>query len=157
MPITEGDTAPGFDLHADGGVRVGSAAMSGRPYVLYFYPKDDTPGCTKEAIGFTEAYPEFQRLGVEVVGISKDSVSSHEKFKQKHGLCFPLASDEAGSVVEAFGTWVEKSMYGKTYMGIDRATFLVGSDGRVAKVWRGVKVPGHVEEVLEAARGLATA
>jgi peroxiredoxin Q/BCP len=157
MPITEGDPAPGFDLHADGGVRVGSDAMSGRAYVLYFYPKDDTPGCTKEAIGFTEAYPEFQRLGVEVVGISKDSVSSHEKFKQKHGLCFPLASDEAGSVVEAFGTWVEKSMYGKTYMGIDRATFLVGSDGRVAKVWRGVKVPGHVEEVLEAARGLATA
>ena len=155
--IGEGDPAPSFDLHADGGVRVGSEALSGRAYVLYFYPKDDTPGCTKEAIGFTEAYPEFQRLGVEVVGISKDSVSSHEKFKQKHGLCFPLASDEAGSVVEAFGTWVEKSMYGKRYMGIDRATFLVGSDGRVAKVWRGVKVPGHVEEVLAAARGLATA
>jgi peroxiredoxin Q/BCP len=155
--IGEGDAAPSFDLHADGGVRVGSESLSGRAYVLYFYPKDDTPGCTKEAIGFTEAYPEFQRLGVEVVGISKDSVSSHERFKQKHGLCFPLASDEAGSVVEAFGTWVEKSMYDKTYMGIDRATFLVGADGRVAKAWRGVKVPGHVEEVLEAARRLATA
>ena len=156
MTITEGDPAPAFDLHADGGVRVASDAMSGRAYVLYFYPKDDTPGCTKEAIGFTEAYPEFQRLGVEVVGVSKDTVSSHEKFKQKHGLCFPLASDEAGSLVEAYGTWVEKSMYGKRYMGIDRATFLVGQDGKVAKVWRGVKVPGHVEEVLEAARDLAS-
>ena len=157
MTITEGDPAPAFDLHADGGVRVASDAMSGRAYVLYFYPKDDTPGCTKEAIGFTEAYPEFQRLGVEVVGVSKDTVSSHEKFKQKHGLCFPLASDEAGSLVEAYGTWVEKSMYGKTYMGIDRATFLVAPDGRVARAWRAVKVPGHVEEVLEAARQLAAA
>ena len=157
MTITEGDPAPAFDLQADAGVRVASDAMGGRAYVLYFYPKDDTPGCTKEAIGFTEAYPEFQRLGVEVVGVSKDTVSSHEKFKQKHGLCFPLASDEAGSLVEAYGTWVEKSMYGKKYMGIDRATFLVAPDGRVARAWRGVKVPGHVEEVLEAARQLATA
>ena len=153
--IGEGDLAPSFDLHADGGVRVGSEALSGRAYVLYFYPKDDTPGCTKEAIGFTEAYPEFQRLGVEVVGISKDSVSSHEKFKQKHGLCFPLASDEAGSVVEAFGTWVEKSMHGKRYMGIDRATFLIAPDGRVAKAWRKVSVPGHISEVLEVAKAAA--
>jgi peroxiredoxin Q/BCP len=156
MTITEGDPAPAFDLHADGGVRVASDAMNGRAYVLYFYPQDDTPGCTKEAIGFTEAYPEFQRLGVEVVGVSKDTVSSHEAFKRKHGLCFPLASDEAGSLVEAYGTWVEKSMYGKKYMGIDRATFLVAPDGRVARAWRAVKVPGHVEEVLEAARDLAS-
>ncbi len=153
--IGEGDPAPSFDLHADGGVRVGSESLNGRPYVLYFYPKDDTPGCTKEAIGFTEAYPEFQRLGVEVVGISKDSVSSHEKFKARHGLCFPLASDEAGSVVEAFGTWVEKSMYGKRYMGMERSSFLVDADGKVARVWRKVKPEAQAAEVLKAAGALS--
>ncbi len=154
MTLRDGDPAPEFDLGADGGGRVSSAALRGRPYVLYFYPRDDTPGCTKEAIGFTEAYPRFQELGVEVVGVSKDSLTSHDRFKAKYGLCFPLGSDEGGSVVEAFGAWVEKSMYGKKYMGVDRATFLIDAEGRVARSWRGVKVPGHVEEVLEAARQL---
>ena len=154
MAIQEGDTAPAFDLPTATG-RVVSATLKGKPYVIYFYPKDDTPGCTKEAIGFSESYPEFQKLGVEVIGVSKDTATSHDKFARKHALCFPLGLDEAGSVVEAFGAWTEKSMYGKTYMGIDRSTFLVGPDGRVARAGRGVKVPGHVEEVLEAARGLA--
>lgn len=154
MTLQEGDAAPEFDLHADGGGRVSSAALRGRPYVLYFYPKDDTPGCTKEAIGFSEAYPSFQELGVEVIGVSKDSLTSHDRFKAKHGLCFPLGSDEGGSVVEAFGAWVEKSMYGKRYMGVDRSTFLIDAEGRIARAWRGVKVPGHVEEVLAAARQL---
>lgn len=153
--IEAGSTAPSFDLPTDGGGRVGSAQLQGKPYVIYFYPKDDTPGCTKEAIGFSCAYDRFKALGVEVIGVSKDSVGSHEKFKAKHGLGFPLASDEAGSLVEAYGAWVEKSMYGKKYMGIDRSTFLVGPDGRVAKVWRKVSVPGHVEEVLAAAEALA--
>jgi thioredoxin-dependent peroxiredoxin len=154
MTVKEGDEAPAFDLPSDGGGRISSAALRGRPYVIYFYPKDDTPGCTKEALGFAGSYPEFARLGVEVVGVSKDSATSHDRFKAKHALCFPLGSDEAGGVVEAFGAWVEKSMYGKRYMGVERATFLVGADGRVARAWRGVKVPGHVEEVLEAARAL---
>lgn len=154
MTIQEGDPAPAFDLPTATG-RVASATLSGRPYVIYFYPKDDTPGCTKEAIGFSESYPEFQKLGVEVIGVSKDTATSHDKFAKKYALCFPLGADEAGSVVEAFGAWTEKSMYGKKYMGIDRSTFLVGPDGRIARAWRGVKVPGHVEEVLEAARGLA--
>jgi Peroxiredoxin len=152
MTVSEGDPVPAFDLAVPGGERISSAALAGRPYVIYFYPKDDTPGCTKEAIGFTQHYDEFRKLGVEVIGVSKDSVQSHEKFAKKHGLCFPLGSDEGSGVVEAFGAWVEKSMYGKKYMGIDRSTFLVGADGRIAKAWRGVKVPGHVEEVLAAAR-----
>jgi peroxiredoxin Q/BCP len=132
---------------------VRSSELHGRPYVIYFYPKDDTTGCTKEAIGFSQVYDEFKAAGVEVIGVSKDSVRSHDKFKQKHELTFPLASDEAGGVVEAFGSWVEKSMYGKKYMGVDRSTFLVGPDGKVVKAWRKVAVPGHVEEVLAAARG----
>jgi peroxiredoxin Q/BCP len=152
--IGAGDPAPVWDLPIDGGGTVGTASLGGRPYVLYLYPKDDTPGCTKEAIGFTETYDDFRKLGVEVIGLSKDSVTSHARFKQKHGLRFPLASDEGGSVVEALGAWVEKSNYGKTYMGIDRSTFLVDGNGRIARVWRNVKVPGHVEEVLDAARTL---
>jgi peroxiredoxin Q/BCP len=157
MRIKEGDEAPAFDLPSDGGGRISSEALKGRPYVLYFYPRDDTPGCTTEAVGFAGSYPEFARLGVEVVGVSKDSAVSHDKFKAKHALCFPLGADEGGGAVEAFGAWVEKSMYGKKYMGVERATFLVGADGRVARAWRAVKVPGHVEEVLAAARGLAPA
>ena len=149
----DGDMAPSWDLPADGGARLGSAVLQGRPYVLYLYPKDDTPGCTKEAQTFTEHYPEFQKLGVEIVGLSKDTVSSHDRFKRKHALCFPLASDGTG-IVEAFGSWVEKSNYGKTYMGIDRSTFLIDGEGRIARSWRKVRVPGHVEEVLEAARTL---
>lgn len=156
MMLQEGDPAPPIDLPTDGGGRIEGEALRGRAYVLYFYPKDDTPGCTKEAIGFSEAYPAFAKAGVEVVGVSKDTVTSHDRFKAKHALCFPLAADEAGSLVEAYGAWVEKSMYGKKYMGIDRSTFLVGPDGRIARVWRAVKVPGHVEEVLAAAREVAT-
>lgn len=157
MTLEKGDPAPDFDLPTDAGGRVTSAALRGRPYVLYFYPKDDTSGCTKEAIGFTERYPELRKLGVEVVGVSKDSAASHDRFKKKYGLAFPLAADEEGKLVEAFGSWVEKSMYGRKYMGIDRSTFLVGADGRIVRAWRGVKVPGHVEEVLEAARALSGA
>jgi thioredoxin-dependent peroxiredoxin len=151
----EGDLVPAFDLPADGGEHVSSEALRGRAFILYFYPKDDTSGCTTEAIAFTAAYPELEKLGVEVIGISKDSVTSHDKFKSKHGLCFPLASDEASDLVERFGAWIEKSMYGRKYMGIDRSTFLVGADGRIVKAWRNVKVPGHVEEVVAAARTLA--
>lgn len=156
MAPAEGDLAPEFDLPTDGGGRLGSAALKGRPYVLYLYPKDDTSGCTSEALAFTAAMYEFRALGVEVVGLSKDSVKSHDKFKAKHGLGFPLVSDEEGGLVEALGAWVEKSMYGRKYMGIDRSTFLVDKDGRIVRSWRKVKVPGHVEEVLEAARQLAS-
>jgi peroxiredoxin Q/BCP len=151
---TDGELAPAWDLPGDGGAALGSASLKGKPYVLYLYPKDDTPGCTVEAQTFTKLYPEFAALGVEIVGLSKDTVTSHDKFRKKHGLCFPLASDTGGEVVEAFGSWVEKSMYGKKYMGIDRSTFLVDGEGRVAKAWRNVKVPGHVEEVLDAAKTL---
>ncbi|MEK0082766.1 peroxiredoxin [Benzoatithermus flavus] len=153
--IAEGSTAPSFDLPRDGGGRIRSADLQGRPYVVYFYPKDDTSGCTKEAIGFAAAYDQFRTAGVEVIGVSKDGVASHDRFKAKHGLPFPLASDETGSLVEAYGAWVEKSMYGRKYMGIDRSTFLVGPDGRIVKAWRRVSVPGHVEEVLAAAKVLA--
>jgi len=153
--VQPGQLAPSFDLpDADLNIVSLDAYRNQQNVVLYFYPRDDTPGCTKEAIGFTEAYPQFQELGVEVIGVSKDSISSHAKFRAKHGLCFPLGADEGGGVVEAFGAWIEKSMYGKKYMGVDRATFLVDAHGRVARSWRAVKVPGHVEEVLAAARQL---
>ena len=155
MTLSEGHPAPDFDLPTDGGGRVRLADYAGRPLVLYFYPKDDTSGCTKEALAFAEAYADFRAAGAEVLGISKDSVASHETFKAKHGLPFPLASDESGSVVESYGAWGEKSMYGRTYMGIDRSTFLIGPDGRLSRVWRKVKVPGHVSEVLGAVRAIA--
>ena len=153
--ISEGDSAPAFELSTDGGGHVSSASLKGKPYVIYFYPKDDTPGCTTQAIGFSCAYDQFKEAGVEIIGVSKDSAASHDRFKKKHDLHFPLGSDAEGGVVEAFGAWVEKSMYGKKYMGIDRSTFLVGADGKVARVWRKVSVAGHVEEVLEAAKRLA--
>lgn len=152
--IDAGDRLPDFDLPTDGGGRVSLESLKGTPFVLYLYPKDDTPGCTKEAIGFTEAASEFAQLGVKVIGLSKDDVDSHEKFKAKHNLDLTLAADEDGALVEALGVWVEKSMYGRTYMGIDRSTLLVDGEGVVRRAWRQVKVPGHVEEVLEAARGL---
>ena len=155
MTVDVGQAAPDFDLPTDGGGRVRLADFKGEPLVLYFYPRDDTPGCTKEAQGFAETYGEFQAAVVAVVGISKDSVASHDKFKAKFRLPFPLASDEAGAVVEAYGSWVEKSMYGKKYMGIDRSTFLIDRDGTLRRIWRKVAVPGHVAEVLEAARALA--
>ena len=152
--VKAGDPAPSFELPTDGGGTISSAGLAGKPYVIYFYPKDDTPGCTKEAIGFSCSYDRFKAAGVEVIGVSKDSAASHDKFKKKHDLLFPLGSDTDGGVVEAYGAWVEKSMYGRKYMGIDRATFLVGPDGKVARAWRKVSVSGHVEEVLEATKGL---
>jgi thioredoxin-dependent peroxiredoxin len=153
--VDAGDKAPGFDLPTDGGGQVRLEDFRGRPVVLYFYPKDDTSGCTKEAQGFAAAYGEFRAAGAEVIGVSKDGVASHDKFKAKYGLPFPLGSDEDGTVVEAYGVWVEKSMYGRSYMGIDRSTFLIDGAGRVRKAWRQVKVPGHVEEVLAATAALA--
>lgn len=128
--------------------------FSGKPIVLYFYPKDDTPGCTKEAIDFTVTAPALKKLGASVIGVSKDSVASHDKFKKKHKLSVILASDPEGKVLESYGAWVEKSMYGRTYMGIERSTFLIDGKGRLAKIWRKVRVPGHVEEVLAAAKEL---
>ncbi len=155
MTLEAGQEAPELDLPTAGGGRLHLADRDGRPLVLYFYPKDDTSGCTREAQDFAAAYPAFQAAGVEVVGVSKDSIASHDRFKAKHGLPFPLASDETGEVVEAYGAWVEKSMYGRSYMGIERSTFLIDGQGRVRKVWRKVKVPGHVDAVLAAAGELA--
>jgi peroxiredoxin Q/BCP len=151
----EGQPAPDFRMPATGGREVSLAAMKGRPFVLYFYPKADTPGCTKEACGFQEALPALAKLGIEVIGVSPDSLPAIEKFARKYGLQFPLASDADHRVAQAYGVWVEKSMYGRTYMGMERSTFLIGADGRIARAWRKVKVPGHVAAVAEAARALA--
>lgn len=147
-----GDAAPAFDMPRDGGGRVSSADLKGKWVVLYFYPKDDTSGCTKEALAFTALADDFAAAGAVVVGVSKDSVAKHDRFRDKHGLSVILASDEDGAVCDAYGTWVEKSMYGKTYMGIERATYLVAPDGTVARAWRTVKVPGHAEAVLDTIR-----
>lgn len=149
-----GSKAPDFDLAADGGQRLRLSDLKGQITVLYFYPKDDTSGCTREAIEFTEAAPEFEAAGARVVGVSKDSAASHDKFKAKHQLKVSLASDTDGEVVEAYGVWVEKSMYGRTYMGIERATFLIDRNGAVQRVWRKVKASGHAAEVLNAVREL---
>jgi peroxiredoxin Q/BCP len=157
MPDTEiepGQPAPDVTLPRDGGGTVSLADFHGKKVVLYFYPKDDTSGCTTESVGFTAALPEFEAAGAVVVGVSKDSVKSHDKFRDKHGLGVVLLSDEGSDVCERFGVWMEKSMYGKKYMGIDRSTFLIDREGRIARVWRKVKVPGHVEEVLAAVRAL---
>ncbi|MGC9417587.1 MAG: peroxiredoxin [Rhodovulum sp.] len=152
--IDTGQTAPDFTLPQDGGEDVTLSALRPAPVVLYFYPKDDTSGCTKEAIAFSGLLAEFEAAGAKVFGISKDSVAKHGKFRCKHELTVPLLSDENGDVCERFGSWVEKSMYGKKYMGIERSTFLIDGTGQVARVWRKVKVPGHAEEVLEAVRAL---
>lgn len=146
-----GDTAPDFTLPADGGeeISLGTLLKKG-PVVLYFYPRDDTPGCTKEAIAFTEALPEFEKAGVTIVGCSRDTVAKHDKFIAKHELGVRLVADTDGEVCAAYGVWVEKSMYGRTSMGIQRATFLIGTDGRVRAAWPKVKVAGHAAEVLEA-------
>lgn len=154
MALAEGDEAPAFALATDGGGKVSSGDFKGQPFVLYFYPKDDTSGCTKEAIAFTERLPDFRKLGVAVIGVSPDGVAAHDRFKAKHGLGFALGADVDKAVCQAYGVWIEKSMYGRKYMGVDRSTFLVGRDGRIARAWRKVKVPGHVEEVLGAARAL---
>ena len=152
--IVEGSLAPAFAMPRDGGGEVTLAEFAGRPVVLYFYPKDDTSGCTTEALDFTRLAPDFAAAGAAVIGVSKDSVKKHEKFKQKHGLGVILGSDEAGDLCERYGVWAEKSMYGKKYMGIERSTFLIDGTGTVVRAWRGVKVPGHAEAVLEAVRGL---
>jgi peroxiredoxin Q/BCP len=154
VDVKAGDKAPDFDLPADGGGRVKLSDFAGKTLVLYFYPKDDTSGCTSEAKAFTEAAGDFSAAGVAVVGVSKDSVASHDKFKAKYGLGFSLGADVDGKVVEAYGVWVEKSMYGRKYMGIERATFLIDGAGRVARVWRKVKVPGHAADVLGAAKAV---
>ncbi|HEY1708696.1 MAG: peroxiredoxin [Rhizomicrobium sp.] len=152
--LAPGDRAPAFRLKTDGGGEISSAALKGRPYVLYFYPKDDTAGCTKEAIGFSEAKRKFDSAGVEILGISKDSVESHDKFKKKHKLKIALGADPEKKTVEDYGVWVEKSLYGRKYMGLERATFLVDGKGIIRQVWHRVKVPGHVEAVLTAAKSL---
>jgi peroxiredoxin Q/BCP len=154
MMVKDGDPVPDVKLEGADGKAISPADFKGQKLVLYFYPKDDTSGCTAEAQAFSALADEFQKAGTWVLGVSKDSPKSHAKFTEKYGLKVPLASDTDGSVCEAFGTWIEKSMYGRKYMGIDRATFLVDRDGVVKRVWRKVKVTGHADEVLAAARAL---
>jgi len=154
MTTELGKKAPDFTLATDGGGSIGLKALKGRTVILYFYPKDDTPGCTTEACGFRDNLAAFNRADAVVIGVSKDSVKSHDRFKAKHGLTFTLGADEDGKVCEAYGTWIEKSMYGRKYMGVERATFLIDGKGVLRRAWRGVKVKGHVEEVLAAAKEL---
>ena len=150
-----GQAAPDFTLpQSGGGEDVTLSALKGSAVVLYFYPRDDTPGCTKEAIAFSEHLGAFEAAGAKVFGISKDTVAKHDKFTAKHDLTVPLLSDAEGAVCEAYGVWVEKNMYGKKSMGIERATYLIAADGTIAQVWRKVKVPGHAEAVLEAVGAL---
>jgi peroxiredoxin Q/BCP len=151
--IGEGDKVPGLKVKLSDGSKLDLSAP-GQPLALYFYPKDDTSGCTKEAQDFTELAGDFAKAGVKVVGLSRDPMKKHDKFIAKYDLKVPLASDEDGAVSDAFGTWVEKSMYGRKYMGMERATYLIGANGRVLKAWRKVKVPGHAAEVLKAASGI---
>jgi peroxiredoxin Q/BCP len=150
----EGDAAPAFLLPVDGGGEKSLADFAGRKLVLYFYPKDDTSGCTKEAIAFNGLRQDFAAAGAAILGVSADSVASHDKFKAKYDLAFPLASDEKKGMLEAYGVWVEKSMYGRAYMGIERTTMLIDAQGKIARIWSKVKVPGHAEEVLAAAQKL---
>ncbi|MGI8725941.1 MAG: thioredoxin-dependent thiol peroxidase [Methyloceanibacter sp.] len=154
MSVDVGDKAPAFSLPTDGGGKIALKDLKGKTVALYFYPKDDTSGCTAEACAFRDALPDFSRVDAAIVGISRDPVASHDKFKKKFDLTFPLASDEDGKVCEAYGTWVEKSMYGRKYLGIERATFLIDGKGVIRNVWRKVKVPGHAKDVLEAAAAL---
>lgn len=155
MTVTVGHRAPQFALSADDDSIVSLSDFKGKNVVLYFYPKDDTPGCTLEACGFQESLSSLQALNAVILGVSKDSTASHRKFKAKHNLTFQLLSDAEGEVCEAYGTWIEKSMYGKKYMGIDRATFLVDADGVLRHIWRGVKVAGHIPAVLEALKEMS--
>ena len=154
--LNEGDKAPAISATASDGSTVNLAAP-GQPLVLYFYPKDDTSGCTREAQDFTALASDFAQAGVKVVGLSRDPMKANEKFIGKYALAVPLISDEDGRISDAFGTWVEKSMYGRKYMGMERATYLIGADGRILKAWRKVKVPNHAQEVLTAARALTPA
>ncbi|MEM8570900.1 MAG: thioredoxin-dependent thiol peroxidase [Pseudomonadota bacterium] len=153
VQVETGQPAPSVILPRDGGGEFDLAELKGKSVVLYFYPKDDTSGCTKEAVAFSSKLDEFETAGAAIVGVSKDSVASHDKFKSKHDLSITLLSDHDGSVCETFGVWVEKSMYGRKYMGIERSTFLIDASGIVQQVWRKVKVPGHVEVVLKAVQG----
>ena len=154
MPLSVGEKAPPFTLPATGGKTVSLAELQGRKVVIYFYPKDDTSGCTREAQDFQALRPAFEAAETEVIGISADSVASHEQFRTKYGLDFTLASDEDKSMLETYGVWVDKAMYGRIYKGVDRTTVLIDRDGVVARIWSQVKVPGHAEEVLAAAKAL---
>jgi thioredoxin-dependent peroxiredoxin len=154
--LSEGDKAPAIAVTATDGSTLNLAAP-GQPLLLFFYPKDDTSGCTREAQDFTALADDYAKAGVKVVGVSRDPMKSHEKFIGKYALAVPLISDEDGRISEAFGTWVQKSMYGRKYMGMERATYLLGADGRVLKAWRKVKVPNHAQEVLASVRALAPA
>ena len=147
--LKPGDPAPPFDMPTAGGGRVSLAGLKGKRVVLYFYPKDDTPGCTQEALSFTEKAKAFAAAKTEVIGVSRDTVAKHDKFAAKHGLGVTLASDEDGATTEAYGVWGEKTLYGRKFMGVERATFLIDSKGKIAKVWRKVRVSGHVEDVLK--------
>ncbi len=147
-----GDKAPNFSAESDTGEIISLSSLKGKPFILYFYPKDDTTGCTKQACAFTENIKNFEKLGVAVVGVSKDSLDKHAKFRAKYDLKFPLLSDADGKICEAYGTWIEKSMYGRKYMGIDRSTFLIAADGKIKSIWRKVKVAGHIEDVLKMIR-----
>jgi peroxiredoxin Q/BCP len=152
--LQDGDKAPDFDLPTESGDNVKLSRLKGKPVVLYFYPKDDTSGCTLEAKEFTRLAMDFRKAGVEVIGVSPDSVESHQKFHKKYDLSVRLAADADKEVANAYGVWAEKSMYGRKYMGVERSTFLIDNQGRIARSWRKVKVPGHAEEVLAAARAL---
>lgn len=154
MPLHEGDPAPDFTLPCSDGGSIGLSGLKGRKAVLFFYPKDDTSGCTREAREFDALAGAFRDAGAAVIGVSPDSLRSHERFKTKHGLALTLASDEGKAVLEAYGVWAQKSMYGRKYMGVERTTVLIDRDGRIARVWSKVKVPGHAAEVLEAAKAL---
>jgi peroxiredoxin Q/BCP len=154
MTVTVGKPAPDFTLPTDGGGKISLKGLRGKNVVIYFYPKDDTSGCTAEACGFRDQLPKFGKINATVIGISRDSVASHDKFKAKYDLPFTLAADDKGEVTERYGVWVQKSMYGRKYMGIERATFLIDDKGVVRQEWRKVKVPGHVEEVLKAVKAL---
>jgi thioredoxin-dependent peroxiredoxin len=153
--IVEGSPAPDFALPADGGSTLSLSALNGKIVVLYFYPKDDTSGCTAEAIDFSRLKPDFEALDAVVVGMSPDSAAKHDKFKAKHDLSVTLVADEELKTLQDYGVWVEKSMYGRKYMGVERATFLIGKDGKIAKIWRKVKVSGHAEAVLDAVKTLS--
>ncbi len=154
VELVEGQAAPAFSMPASGGRVVSLAGMKGRLFILYFYPKADTPGCTTEACAFQEALPALGKISMDVIGVSPDKLPAIEKFAAKHGLTFPLASDPDHVTAEAFGVWVEKSMYGRKYMGLERASFLIGRDGRLVKIWRRVKVAGHAAAVSAAAQAL---
>jgi thioredoxin-dependent peroxiredoxin len=152
--VKEGEKAPDFELSSDTAGKIKLSKLKGQVVVLFFYPKDDTSGCTKEAIGFSQSLADFTGVGVEVLGVSPDSLAKHTKFREKHELTVTLLSDEEKKVLEAYGAWVEKSMYGRKYMGVERSTFLIGKDGKIARIWRKVKVAGHVEAVLAAVKAL---